>query len=81
MPVHETAQRATGRGFVNVATPGGWADVIIAGRHHGRTPLQLELAEGRRTLVLKPFGKGSIRRTITIRNGKLTRVVVPVGDK
>jgi hypothetical protein len=61
-----------------VATPGGWADVIVAGRHQGRTPLQLELPEGRRTLILKPFGKGSIRRTALVRRNRATRVVVPV---
>ena len=71
-------RRALGQGLVNVATPGGWADVIIAGRHHGRTPLQLELPEGRRTLILKPFGKGSIRRSVLIRKSRPLRVVVPV---
>ena len=80
-PTRHSARRALGEGLVNVATPGGWADVIIAGRHHGRTPLQLELPEGRRTLILKPFGKGSVRRTVTIRHGRLTRVVVPVGER
>jgi eukaryotic-like serine/threonine-protein kinase len=72
------ARRALGQGLVNVATPGGWADVIVAGRHHGRTPLQLELAEGRRTLILKPFGKGAVRRSVLIRRNRATRVVVPV---
>ncbi|HMI92720.1 MAG TPA: protein kinase [Polyangiales bacterium] len=72
------ARRALGQGLVNVATPGGWADVIVAGRHHGRTPLQLELPEGRRTLILKPFGKGSVRRPVLVRRNRPTRVVVPV---
>jgi len=72
------ARRALGQGLVNVATPGGWADVIVAGRHHGRTPLQLQLPEGRRTLILKPFGKGSVRRSLLVRRNRATRVVVPV---
>jgi serine/threonine-protein kinase len=75
----EPARRAAGRGFVNVATPGGWADVFAAGKRQGRTPLQLEIRSGRRTLVLRPFGKGKpIRRVVLVRRNQLTRVVVPI---
>jgi serine/threonine-protein kinase len=75
----DTARRATGRGFVNVATPGGWADVFAGGRRRGRTPLQLEIAAGRRTLVLRPFGDGKpVRRSVLVRRNQLTRVVVPI---
>jgi hypothetical protein len=71
--------RAAGRGFVNVATPGGWADVFVAGRHRGRTPVQLELLEGRRMLVLRAFGERAIRRNVLVRRGQLTRLVVRIG--
>ncbi len=77
-PVHETAQRATGRGFVNVATPGGWADVFAGGKHRGRTPVQIEIPAGRRTLVLRPFGGKPVRRSVLVRRDQLTRLVVPV---
>jgi hypothetical protein len=72
-PVH-----ALSRGVVNVATPGGWADVFVAGHHRGRTPLQLELPQGRRTLVLKPFGAKPLKREVVVRPGQVTRLVVHV---
>ena len=76
----DSPRRATGRGFVNVATPGGWADVYVSGRHRGKTPLQLTLPEGRRTLVLRPFGQKPQRRTILVRKEQLTRLVVSVHE-
>jgi serine/threonine-protein kinase len=75
---NEPAPRATGRGFVNVATPGGWADVFAGGKHRGRTPVQIAIASGRRTLVLRPFGGKPIRRSVLVRRDQLTRLVVPV---
>jgi hypothetical protein len=72
------AAHALSRGVVNVATPGGWADVFVAGRHRGRTPLQLELPEGRRTLLLKPFGSKPLKREVFVRPGQVTRLVVHV---
>jgi hypothetical protein len=71
----------TGHGSVNVATPGGWADVFVAGRHRGRTPLQLELPEGKRALVLKPFGAKPMKRFVIVRRDQLTRLVVPIAQK
>jgi serine/threonine-protein kinase len=71
----------SGHGSVNVATPGGWADVFVAGRHRGRTPLQLELPEGKRVLVLKPFGAKPVKRFVIVRRDQLTRLVVPIAQK
>jgi serine/threonine protein kinase len=74
----QTTPRSLARGVVNVATPGGWADVFVAGRHRGRTPLQLELAQGRRSLTLRPFGGKPLRRDVLVRPNQVTRLVVPV---
>jgi hypothetical protein len=71
-------RRAPGRGFVNIATPGGWADVFVSGQHRGRTPLQVEVAAGHRTFVLRPFGGKPIRRNVLVRRAQVTRLVVPV---
>lgn len=65
-------------GFVNITTPGGWADVIIGGRNVGRTPLRTRLPAGRRRVVLRPFGRGSIRRSVVVRPREAARLVVPV---
>ncbi|MFK8001089.1 MAG: PEGA domain-containing protein, partial [Polyangiales bacterium] len=70
--------RRRASGFVNIATPGGWADVIIGGRNVGRTPLRTRLPAGRRRVVLRPFGRGSVRRSVTVRPREATRLVVPV---
>lgn len=74
----EGARRVLGRGFVNIATPGGWADVFVSGRHRGRTPVQVEIPEGQRTVVLRPFGGRPIRRSVLVRRAQVTRLVVPV---
>lgn len=66
------AIRRAGRGFANVSSRGGWADIYHRGRFVGRTPLRLELPAGRQVLQLHPFGRGPERRLV---------VVVPVeGD-
>lgn len=78
VPEREHARRVHGRGFVNVATPGGWADVYVNSRHRGKTPLQLSLPEGRRTVVLRPFGGKPVRRSVLVRRDQLTRLVVSV---
>jgi serine/threonine protein kinase len=67
-----------GLGVVNVATPGGWADVFVGNRHRGRTPLQLELPQGRRSLTLRPFGGKPVKREVLVRPNQVTRLVVPV---
>lgn len=74
--VRMQARRAPG--FVNITTPGGWADVVIGGRNVGRTPLRTRLPAGRRRVVLRPFGRGNIRRTVTVVPREATRLVVPV---
>lgn len=81
MPVAAAHHGRTGHGSVNIATPGGWADVFVAGRHRGRTPLQLELPEGKRALVLKPFGAKPMKRFVIVRRDQLTRLVVPISQK
>jgi serine/threonine-protein kinase len=77
-PAGDNRSRATGRGFVNVATPGGWADVYVGGKHRGRTPVQITIASGRRVVVLRPFGGKPLRRNVLVRRDQLTRLVVPV---
>jgi hypothetical protein len=53
--------------------------VLVSGRHRGRTPLQLELPAGRRTLILKPFGQATpLRRTVLVKRNRAIRLVVPV---
>jgi hypothetical protein len=80
-PVAAARLGRSGHGSVNVATPGGWADVFVAGRHRGRTPLQLELPEGKRALVLKPFGAKPMKRFVIVRRDQLTRLVVPIAHR
>ena len=67
-------------GHVNLATPGGWADVYYQGAKLGRTPTRIRLPAGRRALVIKPFGRSAMRRSVRVREGQVTRLVVPVGS-
>jgi len=66
-------------GNVDVATPGGWADVYVSGRRQGRTPLRLALPAGKQTIALRPFGTGSSERhAVLVKEGALARLVVPI---
>jgi serine/threonine protein kinase len=65
-----------GRGSVNVAARGGWADLLVDGRPVGRTPRRVSLAEGRHLLELRPPVGAAIRRYVTIRAGRTQRVVI-----
>jgi hypothetical protein len=66
-------------GTVDVATPGGWADVYASGKHQGRTPVRLTLASGRQVVGLRPYGRGRMRRhEVMVRAGALNRLVIPV---
>jgi hypothetical protein len=64
---------------LNVATPGGWADVYRGGRRIGRSPGRFTLAPGRYALVLRPFGDGPERTVnVEVRAGETSRISVPV---
>ncbi|MEM9190217.1 MAG: serine/threonine-protein kinase [Myxococcota bacterium] len=66
-------------GYVNVTTPGGWADIYSNGQRLGRTPRRVELRAGRRLVVLRPFGRlPEVRRTIQVEPRGVTRLVVSV---
>ncbi|MBI2893411.1 MAG: serine/threonine protein kinase [Deltaproteobacteria bacterium] len=66
-------------GFVDVATPGGWADVFVAGAHQGRTPTRVRLPAGRQTIELRPFGDGPpVRIPVQVPPGGGTRLVRPI---
>jgi serine/threonine-protein kinase len=68
-----------GTGVVNVVTPGGWADVVVGGRVVGRTPRQITLPAGTRTLELRPFGRTPGERVeVVVEAGGTARVVRPV---
>lgn len=68
-----------GRGIVNLATPGGWAEVFVRGKRLGTAPGRYELPAGAHRLELKPFGKAPSRYVaITVRASDTTRVSVPL---
>ena len=78
-PVLRRPARELGTGTVDVATPGGWADVYFRGARVGRTPLRVELPAGRQTIELRPHGRpvgARIRITVVAQSG--TRVVRPI---
>ncbi|MDX2023066.1 MAG: serine/threonine-protein kinase [Deltaproteobacteria bacterium] len=87
-PTHEKAPLPTLRrtphaaqvmmGYVNIATPGGWADVYAAERHLGRTPLQVRLPVGPTRLTLRPFGGAALQKKTTVRADETVRLVVPL---
>ena len=68
----------TARGYINVTTPGGWADVYVGGRRRGRSTLRIRVPAGRRRVSLRPFGRGSVSKTVQVRSRQVTRLVVPV---
>jgi hypothetical protein len=65
-----------GRGSVNVAARGGWADLFVDGRPAGRTPRSVPLPAGRHLLELRPPGGAPIRRFVNVRAGRTQRVVI-----
>ena len=78
-PSRAQASRTSEAGIVDVATPGGWADVYASGKHQGRTPVRLTLASGRQVVGLRPYGRGRMRRhEVMVRAGALNRLVIPV---
>jgi serine/threonine-protein kinase len=74
-----THSRRHRRGRVNIATPGGWADVFIGEQRIGRSPGTIRLRPGSYRLRLLPFGRGPEKAaTIQVRAGQRTRVIVPL---
>jgi len=72
-------RRRADPGAVNVVTPGGWAEIRVAGRRRGQSPVQISLPAGRHVIELRPQGHRRIRHvTVTVRPGETTRVVVPI---
>ncbi|WP_053234233.1 serine/threonine-protein kinase [Sandaracinus amylolyticus] len=71
----------SGVGSLDVATPGGWAEVWLDGRRLGHTPGRFELPVGRHTLVLRPGGGGEERRAaVRIVGGQLARLRVELAE-
>ncbi len=78
-PTSPAGTASTASGVVNVVTPGGWADVVLAGRVVGRTPRQVTLPAGTHTLELRPFGRTPGERVeVVVEAGGTARVVRPV---
>jgi serine/threonine-protein kinase len=71
----EAPPARAGRGSINVAARGGWADLFVDGRPAGRTPRSVPLPEGRHLVELRPPGGAPIRRYVTVRAGRTQRVL------
>jgi serine/threonine protein kinase len=69
----------TGTGTVDIATPGGWADVYSQGRRLGNTPGRFRLPAGRQSIEIRPFGGAAARRiAVNVRANENVRVRVDV---
>ena len=69
-------------GTVDIATPGGWAEVRIDGEPRGRTPTRVTLAPGAHQIELLPYGESpALTRRARIPAGGRTRVVVPIDPR
>ncbi len=65
------ARAAEVPGWLSLATPGGWADVVINGKSVGQTPTRFQLAPGDHVLVLRPFGESPEKRIkVSIKPGE-----------
>ncbi len=72
---------AVGRGRLHVATPPGWADIYVDGRHVGRSPTEVQLPAGTRRVRLMPYGEGPpIDRRVNIAADGTARLVVRLGN-
>ena len=69
-------------GFVQIVTPGGWANVIDArGRPLGQSPMRIEMRAGHQRLRLVPFGTGApITVDVAVPRNDSTTVSVPVAQ-
>jgi serine/threonine-protein kinase len=68
---------AGGTGTVNVVTPPGWAEIFVDGRRVGRSPTEVRMPAGRRSIRLMPYGEGpAIERSIEVEPGGVSRLVV-----
>ncbi len=78
-PPETTTAAPPQEGRVNVVTPGGWADIVVSGRVLGRTPRQITLPVGTRTIELRPFGRTPGDHVeVVVEPGETARVVRPV---
>jgi serine/threonine-protein kinase len=80
-PAHETArdeERRGGQGTLNVAVTGGWAEIHVDGVPMGTTPRRLTLPARRHVIELRQGDRVLARRTVTVRRGATSRVVVPL---
>lgn len=70
--------------LLDIATPGGWAEVRVDGESRGRTPARLSVSEGSHRIELRPFGRdATVTRTVRVSSSQSNRLVVPLtaGDE
>ncbi len=78
-PFLGTARAGTGALKV-ISTPPG-AEVSVAGRTHGRTPVLVELSEGPHKLVITRDGYAPVRRNVVVKRDQLVRTRVTLKVK
>jgi hypothetical protein len=67
--------KAVETGFVNIATPGGWATVFYKNKQIGTTPGRFEVPAGRARFRLKPFGGDKVVTvSVRVKAGELVKV-------
>lgn len=64
-----------------MSTPGGWADVYVDGARQGRTPIRIDVPVGRHQVELRIFGRRAESRSVDVREGVVSRLVLPVADQ
>jgi serine/threonine-protein kinase len=77
-PREESGGSGGGTGTVNVAVTGGWAEIYVDGAASGTTPRRLSLPARRHVIELRRGDRVLARRTVTVRRGATSRVVVPL---
>ncbi len=79
-PSASASAKSTGsEGSVMLMTKNGRAEVYLAGRMLGTTPLTLELPAGNSTLQLKPIGGGEMQSvTVAVKAGSGSLLTVPL---
>jgi eukaryotic-like serine/threonine-protein kinase len=80
-PTPPSQSASVGMGSVDIASPGGWAEVWSNGTRIGHTPGRFQLPEGTHRLGIRAEGRDA-ERTITVRivAGQLARVRVDVSQ-